>query len=112
MEVDQILLEKHLKKATIVTNFISGVVAVLVALSVGYSFYYNTKSALDQHTNDIKEVKKDVNEIKSDIQEVDVFKGVSEVEVKTLSEKINTIESNVTKMDDKLDQILLQTQRR
>jgi hypothetical protein len=112
MEVDHILLEKHLKKATIYTNFISGIVAVLVAFSVGFSFYYKTQSTLDEHTSDIKEVKKDVNEIKSDIQEVDVFKGVSEVEVKTLSEKINTIEDNVSKMDDKLDQILLQTQKR
>ena len=112
MEADHIVLEKHLKKATIYTNFISGIVAVVVASSVGYSFYYNTKSTLDQHTDDIKEVKKDVNEIKSDIQAVDVFKGVSEVEVKTLSDKINTIENNVSKMDEKLDQILLQTQRR
>lgn len=111
MQVDQISLEKHLKKATLLTNFISGIVAVIVALSVGYSFYYNTKSTLDEHTEDIKEVKNDVREIKSDIQAVDVFKGVSQVEVQSLSDKINTIESNVTKMDDKLDQILLQTQR-
>lgn len=112
MQVDQLTLEKHIKKATIVTNLISGIVAVIVALSVGFSFYYNTKSTLNQHTEDIQEVKKDVREIKSDIQEVDVFKGVSEVEVKTLSDKINTIESNVSKMDEKLDQILIQTQRR
>jgi len=112
MEADHIILEKHLKKATIYTNFISGIVAVVVASSVGYSFYYNTKSTLDQHSSDIKEVKSDVNEIKSEIQEVDVFKGVSEVEVKTLSDKINQIESDVKSMDNKLDQILLQTQRR
>jgi len=112
MQVDQLTLEKHIKKATLWTNLISGIVAVIVAMSVGFGFYYNTQSTLTQHTEDIQEVKKDVGEIKSHIQEVDVFKGVSEVEVKTLSEKINAIENNVSKMDEKLDQILIQTQRR
>jgi hypothetical protein len=106
------LFEKHIKRATLITNFISAAIAVIVAMGVGYGFYYNTKTTLSEHTEDIKEVKKDVNEIKSDIQEVDVFKGVSEFEVKALNEKINKIESDVSNMDQKLDQILLQTQRR
>ena len=112
MNADHLVLEKHIKRATLVTNLISGLVAVLVALSVGFSFYYNTRATLNQHTDDIKEVKKDVSEIKSEIQEVDIFKGVSEIEVKTLSEKINKIESDVENMDDKLDRILLQTKNR
>jgi uncharacterized protein HemX len=112
MNADYIVLEKHIKKATLITNLISGLIAVLVALSVGFSFYYNTRATLNQHTEDIKEVKKDVGEIKNEIQEVDVFKGVSEVEVKALSEKINKIESDVESMDDKLDRILLQTKTR
>jgi len=106
------LLEKHIKKATLITNFISALIAVLVAMGVGYGFYFNTQSTLSEHTEAIKEVKEDVNEIKSDIQEVDVFKGVSEIEVKTLDEKINAIESNVSRMDEKLDQILLLTQKK
>jgi peptidoglycan hydrolase CwlO-like protein len=112
MEIQQLDLEKHIKKATLFTNFVSGIVAVIIAISVGFGFYYNTKSTLDQHSEDIQEVKKDVREIKSDIQEVDVFKGVSEIEVKTLDDKINGIEENVSKIDEKLDLILLQTQRR
>jgi hypothetical protein len=109
MNAEHITLEKHLKKATLITNFISGFVAVICALSVGYGFYYKTSSTLQQHTNDIKEVKTDVSTIKKDIQEVDIFKGVSKVEVKNLEEKIIKLETNVSKMDDKLDQILLQT---
>lgn len=66
---------------------------------------------MDEHTKDIKEVKQDVNTIKNDIQAVDVFKGVSQFEVKTLEEKIMKLEGDVSKMDDKLDQILLQTSR-
>ena len=109
MNADHLILEKHLKKASIYTNFISGLVAVVVAMSVGYGFYYNTRATLEQHTTDIQEVKSDVNEIKKNVQETNVFKGVSEIEVQVLSEKINAIESNVSKMDEKLDKILMQT---
>ena len=111
MTSEHLTLEKHLKKATMVTNFISGLVAVICALSVGYGFYYNTSETLDEHSQDIQEVKKDVNTIKTDIQAVDVFKGVSQYEVKTLEDKIMKIEGDVSKMDDKLDEILLQTRR-
>jgi peptidoglycan hydrolase CwlO-like protein len=83
----------------------------VASLSVGYGFYYNTKSTLQQHTSDIQEVKEDVTEIKNDIQEVDVFKGVSEYEVKSLEEKITKLEQDVSNMDEKLDQILMQTRR-
>ena len=111
MNTEHLELENHIKKATAYTNYISGFVAVICALSVGYGFYYNTSETLDEHTKDIKEVKQDVNIIKNDIQDVDVFKGVSQFEVKTLEQKIMKLENDMTKMDEKLDQILLQTRR-
>jgi len=111
MTNDQITLEKHLKKATVWANTLSVLFALIASLSVGYGFYYNTKSTLQEHTNDIKEVKEDVTQIKNDIQEVDVFKGVSQYEVKTLEEKITKLEQDVSNMDEKLDQILMQTRR-
>jgi predicted nuclease with TOPRIM domain len=111
MNTETFELQSHIKKATQYTNYISGIVAVVCAMSVGYGFYYNTAETLDEHTKDIKEVKQDVNTIKNDIQAVDVFKGVSQFEVKTLEEKIMKLEGDVSKMDDKLDQILLQTRR-
>jgi uncharacterized protein HemX len=111
MAIEQVTLEKHLKKATVMTNLVSGLVAVACALSVGYGFYYQTKSTLNEHSQDIKEVKTDVSAIKKDIQEVDIFKGVNKVEVKTLEEKIQKLESDMSKMDEKLDQILIQTRR-
>ena len=111
MTNDQITLEKHLKKATVWANTLSVIFALVASLSVGYGFYYNTKSTLQEHTDDIKEVKRDVTEIKNDIQEVDVFKGVSQYEVKTLEEKITKLEQDVSNMDEKLDQILMQTRR-
>lgn len=111
MNAEHITLEKHLKKATLITNFVSGLVAVACAMSVGYGFYYKTQSTLDSHTQDIKEVKSDVSMIKEDIQDVDIYKGVNKIEVKTLEEKIKKLESDMSKMDDKLDQILIQTRR-
>ena len=111
MNTENLELESHIKKVTTYSNFISGMVAVICALSVGYGFYYNTSETLDEHSKDIKEVKQDVNTIKNDIQAVDVFKGVSQFEVKTLEEKIMKLEGDVSKMDDKLDQILIQTSR-
>jgi peptidoglycan hydrolase CwlO-like protein len=111
MTNDQVTLERHLKKATVWANTLSVVFALIASLSVGYGFYYNTNSTLQEHTDDIKEVKKDVTQIKNDIQEVDVFKGVSQYEVKTLEEKITKLEQDVSNMDEKLDQILMQTRR-
>lgn len=111
MNTEHITLEKHLKKATLITNFISGLVAVACALSVGYGFYYKTQTTLNSHTQDIKEVKTDVNIIKKDMQDVDVFKGVNQIEVKTLEDKIKKLESDMSKMDEKLDLILIQTRR-
>jgi len=111
MNAEQVTLEKHLKKATAMTNFVSGIVAVAVALSIGYGFYYKTQATLNEHTKDIKEVKSDVNTIKNDIQEVDVYKGVNKVEIKTLEDKIQKLESDMGRMDEKLDQILIQTRR-
>jgi uncharacterized protein HemX len=111
MTTDQLTLEKHLKKATVWANTLSVIFALVASLSVGYGFYYNTKTTLEHHTDDIQEVKKDVTEIKNDIQEVDVFKGVSEYEVKSLEEKITNLERDMSNMDEKLDQILMQTKR-
>lgn len=111
MNAEHITLEKHLKKATVMTNFISGLVAVACALSVGYGFYYKTQATLNEHTQDIKEVKSDVNTIKDDIQEVDIYKGVSKVEIKVLDNRIQKLEQEMSKMDEKLDLILIQTRR-
>jgi uncharacterized protein HemX len=109
MTQETLTLEKHIKKATYYANFISAFIATIVALGVGYGFYYNTRSSLERNSQDIKEVQSDILTIQTDVQEVDVFKGISEFEVKALNEKINKIENDVSKMDEKLDKILMQT---
>ena len=98
---EQITLEKHIKRTTLMSNSISLLIALCTALTVGYGFYYSTKNTLEEHTKDIKEVKQQVDKIDGKMNEVDVYKGVSESEIKELKQKVD-------KMDEKLDRILIE----
>jgi len=109
--INQETFEAHLKRTTIISNVLSIVVALLVAMSVGYGFYYNTKNTLDEHSEDITEIKDDVNSITLHINEIDVFKGVSSTEIKAIEEKVDKNLKEIEKMDDKLDKILIQTKQ-
>lgn len=109
MTDDSIILEKHLKKTTIITNVFSMLVAGLTTLAVVNSFYYNTKNTLSEHTEQITEVKKDVKSIKENIKDAQIFQGVSNAEVTALKEKVTSLDEKVDKMNDKLDKILMQT---
>jgi peptidoglycan hydrolase CwlO-like protein len=104
MNVEHQTLERHLKKSSLVSNTISLAIALVTAMSVGYGFYFKTNANLDAHTNDIEEVKTEVKQINTKINKNDVFIGVS-------SEKFKEIEQKVDKMDEKLDRILIQTNR-
>lgn len=102
--IDTVTLEKHLKKSSLMSNSISLFIALLTALSVGYGFYYNTKSTLESHTEKIEDVEKNVHGIDEKINQIEVYKGVSQSE-------INELKSKVDKMDEKLDRILIQTSK-
>lgn len=105
-------LENHLKKTTIVSNVISIIVGLIVAMGVGYGFYYNTKSTLNSHSKEIHHIKDKVNTVQAQMNDINVFKGVSKVEIQALESKVINVESKITKMDDKLDQILLKLGQR
>ena len=109
--MESAILEKHLKRTTVVSNVVSLVIALIVALGTGYGFYYNTKSTLTQHTEDIKEIKQDVNAIKVDITSTAVFKGMTEIEQKNLQERVLRIEDKQDKILDVLNQINLKTNK-
>lgn len=105
MTSEHTILEKHIKRTTLWSNSISLLIALFTALTVGYGFYYSTKSTLEQHTKDIKEVKENVKVIDQKMNEVDVYKGVSQTEIKELKSKVD-------KMDEKLDKILVEVGKR
>jgi predicted RND superfamily exporter protein len=104
MNAEHQSLERHIKKSSLVSNTVSLAIALITAMSVGYGFYFKTNANLNTHTNDIMEVKREVKQINTKINNNEVFKGVS-------SEKFKEIEQKVDKMDEKLDRILIQTNR-
>ena len=102
MTNDTLVLEKHLKKTTIITNVFSMLVAGITTLAIVNSFYYNTTNTLNRHTEQINDVQKDVKVIKENIKDAQIFQGVSSAELTDMKEKVD-------KMDEKLDRILMQT---
>jgi len=106
---EQSILEKHLKKITITSNVVSLIGAVLVAMGIGYGFYYSTSSTLDIHTEDIKDVKESVENVENQLNDINVYKGISTTELKSLEEKVEQNHIQIEKMDEKLDKILYQT---
>ena len=102
MTNDTLVLEKHLKKTTIITNIFSMLVAGITTLAIVNSFYYNTTNTLNRHTEQINDVQKDVKVIKENIKDAQIFQGVSSAEITDMKEKVD-------KMDEKLDRILMQT---
>ena len=102
MTNDTLVLEKHLKKTTIITNIFSMLVAGITTLAIVNSFYYNTTNTLNRHTDQINDVQKDVKVIKENIKDAQIFQGVSSAELTDIKEKVD-------KMDEKLDRILMQT---
>lgn len=102
-------LERHLKRTMKFATVVSAVVGVLTTLFVMYGFYYKTTQTQEEHTESIKEVKKDVLEIKKKINSAEIFQGVSQAEYKALQEKVSGIVKSVDRMDDKIDKLLIQT---
>lgn len=101
MTEEHLNLERHIKKTTLLSNSVSLLIALFTALTIGYGFYYSTKSTLEQHTVEIRDVKDQVIKIDGKMNEVNVYKGISETEIKELKQKVD-------KMDVKLDRILIE----
>jgi hypothetical protein len=109
MTNETLTLERHLKKTTIISNVLSILIAGLTTLAVVNSFYYNTTNKLNEHTDQINEVKKDVKVIKENIKDAQIFQGVSNAELTLMKEKVTSLDLKFDKMNDKLDKILMQT---
>lgn len=107
MNTEHTLLQRSIKRTTVISNAVSVGVSVLTAVFLIYGFYYKTNTTLDNHTEQIKEVKVDVVNIKEKINEAQISEGVSKAEMRALQDKVNGIDGKVDKMDEKLDRILL-----
>ena len=106
---DNAPLEKHLKKTTIISNVVGLFIALSTALSVGYAFYYKTSYTQTEHTKSIYDLKTDVTEIKVKLNEATLSTGISGSEINSLKDRMDKMEQNQNRIEDKIDKILFQT---
>ncbi len=99
-------LERHLKRWSIKANVIAVFSAILMAVSFGYGFYYKTNAQLDQNTDAIDKIQEDVDQINDKLTNSTVNQNVSEVEMVYIKERIDKIETNQKRTEDKIDKVL------
>ena len=107
MNAEHLVLEKHLKKATITSNLVSVVLALITALSVGYSFYYKTNDTLDTHTTQIQEVKADVKVLTEAVNNSAVFQGATQEQMKAVQEQVIDVKKTQIRIEEKIDRLIL-----
>ena len=76
-----------------------------MALGTCYGFYYNTKNSIDAHSRDIRELQEDVTSLKTDVNSTNIFKGMTQVEQRSLNDRVTRIENKMDKALDILDRI-------
>jgi TolA-binding protein len=106
MTTENLILEKHLKKTTLIANFGSLIIGVTTALSVGYAFYYNTTDTLNAHTTQIQEVQSDVKELKVSINNNAVFQAAIKEQMKAMQDEMSSMKHSQERMEDKIDRLI------
>ena len=95
------------KKLSLTQQLVSGLVALITAFCVAYAYFYTIQDNVKDNTEKLKSIETGLDDMKNKIQDNEVYKGVSETQVKSLEEKVNRIENKMDKMDEKLDKILI-----
>lgn len=101
-----LILEKHLKKTTIVSNTISVVIALVAAMSVGYGFYYNTQDTQKTHTEDIRSLKQEVDVLKVNMNGAQINQSATTEQVKALNNQVIRLQTTMDRVEDKIDKII------
>jgi uncharacterized protein Yka (UPF0111/DUF47 family) len=109
MTAESAALEKHIKKATIISNIVAAAVAIASSATLVYAFYYDTTKTLERHESGLNEVIIEVNQINNTLNDNAVFQGVSKTEIEALKKQMTGVETKVDRIDEKLDKILFQT---
>lgn len=105
--IDNLTLEKHLKRFSLINNIVSIVLALATALSVGYGFFHNTKSTLNTHTEEINDIKTNVKSLTEAVNNAAVFQGASKEQIKALQEQVNDVKKSQDRIEDKLDRLIM-----
>lgn len=105
--VDETILERHLKKTTIISNLLSVFFGVITALAFGYGFYYRTTDTLESHTKEIQEVQSSVKKLTEAVNSSAVFEGASKEQIKALQDQVNDVKNSQRRIEDKIDKLLI-----
>jgi uncharacterized protein HemX len=111
MNTDNLTLERHIKKSTITSNFVSVLVALITALGVGYGFYYNTNNTLNSHTTQIQDVKTDVESLKDAVNNSAIFQGATGEQIKSVELQVNDVKNSQIRIEEKLDRLILKSSK-
>jgi hypothetical protein len=107
--IDSAVLERHLKRTTLVSNVVSVIIALAVSLSAGYGFYYKTTNTLQNHTLQIEEVKVNVETLTDKVNNSAIFQGASAEQMKSLETQVNDVKSSQVRIEEKLDRLIMKS---
>lgn len=99
--------EQLSKKINLSQQVISIAVTIITTMIVVYGFFYNMFKTIEYHTNQIKELQVQIDEMHKTSEETAVFKGVSDITIKNLENKVGAIEAKMDRIDEKIDKILI-----
>ena len=101
------LLNKYIKKTSIINNTITITIGIFTTLFVCYGFYYNTNTTLTSHEKTIENTKVEIDNLKTAVNNTAVFQGATREQVKAIQDQINDVKNSQNRIEDKLDKILI-----
>lgn len=93
------IIDKAIKKTTLIGTSIGILAAVFAALGVCYGFYYNTTTKLENHDLKIDTIQKQINVLDEKHLDDEIFKGTYKVEIQSINDKVE-------KIDEKQDMMI------
>mgnify|MGYP000951502167 FL=1 len=105
--LDNITLERHLKKFQLTANILSLAIGLITATGIGYAFYYKTTNTLDTHTLQIEKVKADVQDLTVSVNNSAIFQGASKEQIKSLENQVADVKKTQDRIEDKIDKLIM-----
>lgn len=104
---ESLILERFLKKTTITNSIVSIVLALVTAIAVVLGFYYNTKSTINAHTIEIKEIKIEVKSLNDVLNQFSVLQNGEKEQIKALQDQIVDVKKSQERIENKIDKLIL-----
>jgi predicted PurR-regulated permease PerM len=104
---ESLIFERFLKKTTITNSIISIVLALVTAIAVVLGFYYNTKSTINAHTIEIKEIKIEVKSLNDVLNQFSVLQNGEKEQIKALQDQIVDVKKSQERIENKIDKLIM-----